>query len=61
MKQHNDQTTLDILEDLESQLIGFQGRAIHNGDTDIAQLIAKFKQKILQKQYDLKALMEETA
>lgn len=52
------QTTLDILEDLESQLIGFQNRAIRNGDTDIAQMIAKFKQKILQQQYDVKAQME---
>jgi hypothetical protein len=52
------QTTLDILEDLESQLIGFQNRAIRNNDTDIAQMIAKFKQKILQQQYDVKAQME---
>jgi len=52
------QTTLDILEDLESQLIGFQNRAVYNGDTDIAQMIAKFKQKTLQQQYNIKAQLE---
>jgi hypothetical protein len=61
MKQYDDQTTLDILEGLESQLIGFRGRAIINGDTDISQLIYKFNEKIRQKQYDVKAFMEAEA
>jgi|688.fasta_scaffold2834673_2 hypothetical protein len=61
MKQFNDQTTVDILEDLESQLIGFGSRAAQNGDTDLFQLIYKFNQKIRQRQYDVKAFMEEVA
>lgn len=61
MKQYNDQTTLDILEDLESQLIGFRMRAIENGDAEIAKMIYKFNEKIRQKQYDVIAFMEEVA
>ena len=61
MKQFDDQTTLDILEDLESQLIGFRMRFIENGDTGISQMIYKFNEKIRQKQYDVKAFLEEAA
>ena len=59
MTQYNDQTTLDILEDLESQLIGFRARAVENGDAELAQMIAKFKEKIVYKQYDVKAEIAE--
>lgn len=51
-------TTLDLLEDLESQLISFKERAVRNGDTDIAVLIHKFKAKIIQLQNDHKAELE---
>lgn len=49
---------LDILEDLESQLISFNVRAVQNGDTDIAVLIQKFKAKIVQLQNNHKAELE---
>jgi hypothetical protein len=61
MKQYNDQTTLDILEGLESQLLSFRMRCIENGDTEISQMIHKFNEKIRQKQYDVIAFMEELA
>jgi hypothetical protein len=51
-------TTLDLLEDLESQLHSFSLRAAQNGDSDIASLIHKFKSKIVQLQNDAKAELE---
>lgn len=51
-------TTLDLLEDLESQLHSFRNRAIQNGDADISSLIHKFKRKIVQLQNDIKAELE---
>lgn len=49
---------LDLLEDLESQLISFNVRAIQNGETDIAKLIHNLKVKIVQLQNDIKAELE---
>lgn len=51
-------TTLDLLENLESQLNGFKLEAAKMGNTDIAILIHKFKCKIVELQNDVKAELE---
>jgi hypothetical protein len=47
-------TEQDILENLESQLIGFKGKAAQNGYTDIAVMIVKFIALTREKQTELK-------
>jgi hypothetical protein len=51
-------TEQDILENLESQLIGFRLDAAKNGYTDIAVMIGKFLAHTRQKQNDLKETAE---
>jgi hypothetical protein len=51
-------TEQDILENLESQLIGFKGDAAKHGYTDIAVMIVKFIALTRDKLTDLKEAAE---
>jgi hypothetical protein len=51
-------TEQDILENLESQLIGFKLDAAKNGHTDIAVMIVKFIAQTRDKLTDLKEVAE---
>jgi hypothetical protein len=51
-------TEQDILENLESQLIGFKATAAQNGHTDIAIMLVKFIAQTREKQIELKEAAE---